>query len=1032
MYRTILAIITISMLGVIIKIWTPNSSSLNFFIAKIEELIKPLSQKSQNDLNPINSTRSGQKNKKAAETLPSASEPILKIETGYHAAIINKISLTRKNQLITVSDDKTGRLWSDINEPDKVLRVPIGPHSEGALYAVASSPIKDMAVVGGSTGLNWDNTGVVYSFDLNSGEIIGRLPGIPGSIQVLNYSKNGQYLAIGTSTGLVRVIDLATKSLANQNNDCPDSVTSIEYLNDNQFLTACMDGNTRLYDANFQLIAIHQLAKKKRPWRMAISPNQLEVAIGTLDADEIEILTINNLTAVNILKPNRKLNGAFSSVVWANDSLLGAGTYGDKSGEKLIHSWNLKTGEQSDFSVSKDSITDLLLHNNNELVYTTAEATIGKVLLNNLENIKQPRLIPDFRDAYQGIFTLSKDGTVLEIGKKQGGKQPFKFSFPERMLYENPQNDKSLYSPIIPKTATNWRNSLKPVLFGKPIELAENELSRAISGSENGQFVVLGSDYSLRLFKQEQIFWNIPLQSPAWAVNLSRDGRFVVAALGDGTVHWFNLNDASEAMALFITADNRWIAWTPEGYFDYSVELVQQPQESSLKRGLRPVRNYQRLPSNLIGYHINRGHKATPEFILSEQIQNNFYRPDLVFKKFQTLSGTTNNSGNENVKKILSNYVPPVLKSLAWCDQENCNDIDFTKRQTVNVNNPEIKLRYEIADQGSGIGDVILKRNGAAVAKRGLRVSQTGSKQTTHEEKLLLEPGDNPISFTVFDENKFVQSKEDYNLTFHFEGLPKIKPSLYILSIGINSYQSTEINKLINAVNDASGINSLMQSQREHFKEIISKVLIEDQATRKNIEDNLKLIATDAKPDDRVIIFLAGHGVVIDGHYYFLPYEIKSSNNDEIKAKAISDNALSDLISNISTLQVAVLIDSCFAGSLASSDIVTQRYQDATWTNSLGQNTGRFFLAGSANNQEALDGINGHGVFTSVLIDALKGKADLEIRGNKNKKVDVVELSEYAKQYVPIAARKIDPSHTQKATGFFMGSDFFELVDVKH
>ncbi len=1032
MYRIILAIIVIVILGVLIGIWAPDSTSFKFFITKTRELVKPIFPKELKDLNPLSVTRSGQKIKEKVDTLPSASEPILKIETGYHAAIINKISLTRTNQLLTVSDDKTGRLWTDIDQPGKVLRVPIGPHTEGALYAVAASPLKDMAVVGGSTGLNWDNAGTVYSFDLNSGEIIGRLPGIPGSIQVLNYSKNGQYLAIGTSTGLVRVIDLATKSLANQNNDCPDAVASIEYLNDNRFITACLDGNIRLYNAEFQLIAIHQLAKKKRPWRMTISPNQLAVAIGTLDAAEIEILTISNLTTTNILSPNRTKNGVFSSVAWVNETLFGAGTYGEKSGEKLIHIWNLKTGKQSDFSVANDSITDLLIRNNNELVYATAEATIGKVYLDTKNIVTQPRLIPDYRDAYQGRFALSIDGTVVEIGKYQGGKQPVRFSFPDRMLSENPLPDKSLFDPVIPKTAKNWRNSLQPVLNENPVALAENELSRSIASSDNGKLIVIGSDFSLKLFKENQALWSIPLQSPAWAVNLTRDGRFVVAALGDGTIHWFNLNDSSEAMALFITADNRWIAWTPEGYFDYSSDIVQRPQETSLKRGLRPVMNPQMTASRLIGYHINRGHKATPEFILSEQIQRNFYRPDLVYQKFQALSGSLKNSGNEDVKKVLSNYFPPVLKSLAWCDQEKCNDIDITKRQTLNVNYPEIKLRYELSDQGSGIGDVVLKRNGAAVATRGLRVSHSGNKQATHEQKLLLELGDNPISFTVFDENKFVQSKEDYSLTFHYDGLSKTKPSLYILSIGINSYQSTEINKLVNAVNDANGINSLMQNQHDHFKEIISKVLIENQATRKNIEDNLKFIATNAKPDDRVVIFLAGHGVVIDGHYYFLPYEIESSKNDEIQAKALSDAAISDLISNISTLQVAVLIDSCFAGSLANSDIVTQRYQDATWTNSLGQNTGRFFLAGSANNQEALDGIDGHGVFTSVLIDALKGKADLELRGNKNNRVDVVELSEYAKQYVPEEARKIDPSHTQKATGFFMGSDFFELVDVRH
>jgi len=154
--------------------------------------------------------------------------------------------------------------------------------------------------------------------------------------------------------------------------------------------------------------------------------------------------------------------------------------------------------------------------------------------------------------------------------------------------------------------------------------------------------------------------------------------------------------------------------------------------------------------------------------------------------------------------------------------------------------------------------------------------------------------------------------------------------------------------------------------------------------------------------------------------------------NEDIQANALSDETLSDLISNFSTSRVAILIDSCYSGTLASSDMVIRRNQDITWTGALGQSTGRFVLAGSANDQEALDGKDGHGVFTAVLLEALNGKADLELRGNKDNRVDIVELSEYAKQYVPVEAKKIDPSHAQKATGFFMGSDFFELVDVKH
>ncbi|MBI3707393.1 MAG: hypothetical protein HY246_06915, partial [Proteobacteria bacterium] len=76
-----------------------------------------------------------------AQESPSTA-PILRIETGMHAAAINKLALSEANgQLVTVSDDKTARLWSlaDGRLLD-TLRVPIAPGAEGSLYAVALPP----------------------------------------------------------------------------------------------------------------------------------------------------------------------------------------------------------------------------------------------------------------------------------------------------------------------------------------------------------------------------------------------------------------------------------------------------------------------------------------------------------------------------------------------------------------------------------------------------------------------------------------------------------------------------------------------------------------------------------------------------------------------------------------------------------------------------------------------------------------------------------------------------------------------------
>ena len=77
----------------------------------------------------------------------------------------------------------------------------------------------------------------------------------------------------------------------------------------------------------------------------------------------------------------------------------------------------------------------------------------------------------------------------------------------------------------------------------------------------------------LRLFTQDGAqVWEKRTPGAVWGVNVSGDGRWVVAALGDGSVRWYRASDGQEQLALFVHGDHeRWIAWTPTGYYDTSM-----------------------------------------------------------------------------------------------------------------------------------------------------------------------------------------------------------------------------------------------------------------------------------------------------------------------------------------------------------------------------------------------------------------------------------------------------------------------------
>ncbi len=944
--------------------------------------------------------------------------PIPRPEMGLHTAAINQVVVTRDGYLLTASDDKTARLWS-VNAHDEplVLRVPIGLRNEGALFAVAVSPTKNSAVVGGSTGIDWDNAGAVYGFDLATGKMTGRIAGIPGTIRVLTYSLDGRYLAIGSGSGWLRVIDIEGKSMAMDGAICQDMLVAARFLKDGRLVTACLDGVVRLYDSSFQAQAEFKFSEQLRPWHFAVSPDENQLAVGSLDAAKISILSLPDLKPVSEFSGDSAQRGNLSVVAWMGDSVFAAGTYGNAQGVKYLRVWNTVTRQISEWPLAGNTVTDLTPLPDGKLAYATAEPSFGVIDPVTAAASKRARSIADFRDAFEGVFAISEDGTKVDFGLQQKGRVPLRFDLANRTLIHDLPERSDMHKPVVPDAIKSWRNASHTTLNESPIVLDQNEQSRSVASITETNSTLIGADFSLQYWQSGKLVWHTSVPGSAWAVNLSKNGRFALAALGDGTLRWYDATNGRELLALLINTDERWLVWTPEGYFDHSDGAA-----------------------SLMGYHINQGKKDSPKFVLSEQIHERFYRPDLIDKTItDSISVPTVPASLDNAKAVVAEHHAPLIRLVSWCTYGQCTDATSLSDipQTRSVDSAEVILRFALKDAGGGIGNVVIRRNKATIATRALMSTETTKNiaaEAIIEEKVLLEPGDNLVTVTAFDADQTIDAGEAIRLPLHYDKVTPDTPTLHIVSVGIDRYAASDkLQKLDNAVNDAKGIIDILTTHTEGlFAAVKTIALLDEQAGLAKIKQALVQVGKTAKPNDLVVLFLAGHGISIDGRYYFLPYDAKLSGNnikEQIKMSALTQKNLSDLLSALPTSRVAVLIDSCNSGAFAVLGSVMQNAnQQRAWTGSLAQNTGRFVLAGTSNDQEALDGINGHGVFTAVLLDGLNGKADQELGGNRDKRINIAELLAYTRQRVPEAARNISPAHAQNVSGFFAGSEFFDLT----
>lgn len=203
----------------------------------------------------------------------------------------------------------------------------------------------------------------------------------------------------------------------------------------------------------------------------------------------------------------------------------------------------------------------------------------------------------------------------------------------------------------------------------------------------------------------------------------------------------------------------------------------------------------------------------------------------------------------------------------------------------------------------------------------------------------------------------------------------------YLLSIGCNEYDSSSINNLGGAENDASNIfNCLVESEHSIYNKDISKCI--KSPTLHQVRDALGYMLYDSICPDIFTLFFAGHGGVVDSTYYIL---LKDSNMDRVSLSAISLSEIFRIISSSSVKHVNLVIDACNTSGLVNDLLSIIKPEIIGKKGSIGVS----ILAAAASDESAVE-YNGEGIFTSHLIKFINGEKkisseveylDLEILG---------------------------------------------------
>jgi WD40 repeat protein len=184
--------------------------------------------------------------------------PILRLETGMHTAPIRGAAVDASGKfLVTVSDDRTARLWSlPTGELIRVLRPEIGPGAEGRLFSVAMSPDARFIVTAGSTGFEREKGSSFYVFETATGRLVKRVGGLPEAVNRLAWSPDGHYVATGLlGANGIRLFETKEWREVSRDIGYAGPVYGLGFDGSGRLAAAAFDGNIRLYNPGLQLIA---------------------------------------------------------------------------------------------------------------------------------------------------------------------------------------------------------------------------------------------------------------------------------------------------------------------------------------------------------------------------------------------------------------------------------------------------------------------------------------------------------------------------------------------------------------------------------------------------------------------------------------------------------------------------------------------------------------------------------------------------------------------------------------------------------
>ena len=290
--------------------------------------------------------------------------------------------------------------------------------------------------------------------------------------------------------------------------------------------------------------------------------------------------------------------------------------------------------------------------------------------------------------------------------------------------------------------------------------------------------------------------------------------------------------------------------------------------------------------------------------------------------------------------------------------------------------------------------DIVRDKKNLMFANQNIRIASLKTGQDVNEQSMAVQ------ALSLSKEPKVISGSE----------YRKKLAIRWAVVIGLSEYQDSRIPALRYASTDAIGFYDwTISTQGGKYAPSRVKLLLNKEATAKNIKDALFEWLAHALEEDLVIIYFAGHGSPQSpdqlGNLFLLPYD---TDYDKVATTGFPMWDIETALKRfIKAKKVVVIADACHSGGIGQSFDLARRRKRGLEVNPITAGLQNLSQIGdgvcviSATNdkqfsQESKEWGSGHGVFTYFLLKGLKGEADY----SKDGKVTLGELIPYVSEWV--------------------------------